>query len=125
MTEGYESWWRVGNAEVAVKDSIVNKTKEMQVDINLIQPYDPGHLPGAIDQKHLDGIAHVKELLANGKTIRPILVNKEGQRLDGFKRYMGQKEFGVKTITVIVDPHGKMGGQHGLSLTINEGEEND
>ena len=37
---------------------------------------------------------------------------------------MAQKEYGIGKINIIVDPQGKMGGQHGLSLTINEKGEN-
>ncbi|GMQ57426.1 3D-(3,5/4)-trihydroxycyclohexane-1,2-dione acylhydrolase (decyclizing) [Vallitalea sediminicola] len=39
MTDGYESWWRVGNAEVADKESIVNATKDLKVKINEARRY--------------------------------------------------------------------------------------
>ena len=39
MTHGYESWWRVGNAEVAKKDSIVNATKELKEEIKKARQY--------------------------------------------------------------------------------------
>ncbi|QUH30845.1 3D-(3,5/4)-trihydroxycyclohexane-1,2-dione acylhydrolase (decyclizing) [Vallitalea guaymasensis] len=39
MTDGYESWWRVGNAEVAEKDSIMNATKELKDKINEARKY--------------------------------------------------------------------------------------
>ncbi len=39
MTEGYEAWWRVGNAEVAKKDSIVQATKDHQVKIDKARQY--------------------------------------------------------------------------------------
>jgi len=92
------------------------------VDINLIQPYDPGHLPLAMDKKHRQGVDFVKELIKAGEKIRPILVNTDGQRLDGFKRYMAQKEAGLTEIEVLVDPHGKMGGQDGESFLADKQE---
>lgn len=90
------------------------------VPIHLIQPHDPGHLPLAEDKEHRRGIEYVKLLIQTGKKIRPILVNPEGQRLDGFKRYMAFKELGYDEIEVIVDPYGKMGGQHELSFEDDE-----
>lgn len=39
MTDGYESWWRVGNAEVAEKDSIMNATRELKDKINEARKY--------------------------------------------------------------------------------------
>jgi hypothetical protein len=90
------------------------------VPLRLIQPYDKGHLPLAEDSEHRKGIEHVKLLIKQGKKIRPILVNTEGQRLDGFKRYMAFKELGHKEIECIIDPYGKMGGQHGQSFVVEE-----
>ena len=82
------------------------------VPIDLIQPYDAGHRPMVIDEEHRKGIEYVKSLILSGEKIRPILVDCEGQRLDGFKRYMAQKEMGFETIDIIVDPFGEMGGQN-------------
>jgi len=39
MTEGYESWWRVGNAEIAKKSEIVEKTKELKKNIAKARQY--------------------------------------------------------------------------------------
>lgn len=86
------------------------------IDIDLIQPYDAGHRAMAIDEEHRDGIEHVKILINQGKIIRPILVSAEGQRLDGFKRYMAHLELGIKKIECVVDPFGTMGGQHNQSF---------
>lgn len=94
----------------------LDKAERHWVDINLIQPYDAGHRPLAIDDDHRRGIDYVKELIQNRVKIRPIMVNTEGQRLDGFKRYMAHLELGKKEIECIVDPFGKMGGQHNQSF---------
>ena len=93
------------------------------VKIDLIQPYDEGHRPLVFDQPHREGIEYVKELILDGKKIRPILVNTEGQRLDGFKRYMAHKELDLKAIDILVDPFGRMGGQHNQSFLEDEDAE--
>jgi len=67
-------------------------------------------------EDHKSGIARCKEMIKAGKKLRPILVASNGQRLDGFKRYMAHKELGHKTIEVIVDPNGRMGGQDGQAF---------
>jgi len=90
------------------------------IDIGLIQPYDAGHRALSTDQEHKDGIEYVKGLIQEGKHIRPILVNTEGQRLDGFKRYMAAKELGHKEIECIIDPFGVMGGQHNQNLLADK-----
>lgn len=86
------------------------------IDIGLIQPYDDGHRALCVDQEHKEGIEVVKRLISKGYKIRPILVNTEGQRLDGFKRYMAHWEFGLPEIECIVDPYGVKGGQHNQSF---------
>lgn len=97
--------------------SHVEEATRVWVDIHAIQPYDAGHRAMAIDQEHRDGIDYVKGLMSkNGNVMRPILVDTEGQRLDGFKRYMAALELGRKQIECIVDPFGAMGGQHNQSL---------
>lgn len=90
--------------------------------VDMIQPYDAGHLPFAEDKEHRDGIEYVKTLITTGAKIRPILVATDGQRLDGFKRYMAFKELGYDTIKCIIDPWGKMGGQHNQSFTLSPEE---
>lgn len=90
------------------------------VAIDLIQPYDEGHRPLVFDKDHRDGIEYVKDLIRAGKKIRPILVNADGQRLDGFKRYMAHLELGLKTIDCVVDPYGEMGGQHNQNFLEDE-----
>jgi hypothetical protein len=91
-------------------------SQRMTVPIDSVQPYDPGHLPMNMDEEHRKGIEYVKQLIKEGNKIRPILVNPEGQRLDGFKRYMAAYELGHKEIEVIVDPFGEMGGQTNMSM---------
>jgi hypothetical protein len=88
------------------------KTLYREIPLDLIQPYDEGHKPMDIDASHREGIDFVKDLIVEGKKIRPILVNTEGQRLDGFKRYMAHLELGLKKIDCYVDPFGQMGGQN-------------
>lgn len=39
MTDGYESWWRVGNAQVAEKESVTNATREMEVEMDKARRY--------------------------------------------------------------------------------------
>jgi 3D-(3,5/4)-trihydroxycyclohexane-1,2-dione acylhydrolase (decyclizing) len=39
MTNGYESWWRVGNAEVAQKESIVKATEGLKIEISKARQY--------------------------------------------------------------------------------------
>lgn len=97
-----------------------SKTLYRDVPIDLIQPYDEGHRPLAIDDDHRAGIEVVKKLISKGKKIRPILVDCSGQRLDGFKRYMAHYEMGKKTIDCYVDPYGIMGGQSNQNFLADE-----
>ena len=39
MTEGYEAWWRVGNAEVAKNEKIVKITEGHNIKIKEARPY--------------------------------------------------------------------------------------
>lgn len=92
-------------------------TRYNRVDIDLVQPYDEGHRPMVIDDEHREGIEYAKSLILQaGKKLRPVLVNCDGRRLDGFKRYMAQKELGEKKLDIIVDPFGVMGGQNNMSM---------
>ena len=88
--------------------------------IEAVQPYDEGHRPMVIDEEHRDGIEFCKGLIRSGQKIRPILVATNGQRLDGFKRYMAHLELGETRIECIVDPHGRMGGQHNQSMIADD-----
>ncbi len=97
-----------------------NTPRRVIVPIENVQPYDAGHRPLAIDKEHREGIEKVKQLICDGHKIRPILINLNGQRLDGFKRYMAFEELGYKTIEVIIDPFGKMGGQDNQSWIDDE-----
>ncbi len=102
----------------------IKEITRIKVNIDDVQPYDAGHLPLAecAMYDHTPGIEHCKKLIQEGKKILPILVRPDGQRLDGFKRYMAYKELGYKEIDVIVDPDGKMGGQHELPF-VEENEQ--
>jgi hypothetical protein len=105
--------------EFPYKD-VTEKTLFENVPIDLIQPYDAGHLPGVIDREHRDGIDYAKKLIESCEKIRPILVSTDGTRLDGFKRYMAFKELGHDRIDIYVDPFGIMGGQSNQSMVIDE-----
>lgn len=94
---------------------VTEKTRET-ISLKFIQPYDEGHRPGVFDKEHREGIEYCKRLIVEGKTIRPILVDTRGQRLDGFKRYFAHKELKIDSIECYVDPFGKMGGQHNQSM---------
>jgi hypothetical protein len=98
----------------------VKERTRVTVPITLVQPYDEGHKPMVFDKEHRDGIEYCKKLISDGKKIRPILVDTKGQRLDGFKRYFAQLEFGKADIECFVDPYGKMGGQHGQGMVDDE-----
>lgn len=100
------------------------EAKVMPVDIDDVQPYDAGHKPGGMcldpvkddaTRDHEEGIEKVMALIEKGEKILPILVGPDGQRLDGYKRYMAFKRLGHKQIEVMIDPNGKMGGQDGQS----------
>lgn len=39
MTDGYESWWRVGSAEVAEKESVLKATKKVKEEIKRARQY--------------------------------------------------------------------------------------
>lgn len=103
--------------------SDVQEKTLVKVDIDSIQPYDEGHKPGVFDNAHRSGIEFMKDQLKRGVELRPILVDTNGQRLDGFKRYFAQKELGYKQIECIVDPFGVMGGQHGHSYRKDDKNE--
>jgi len=118
FTEALEKYHNL--KEFPFKD--VKEKTRVKVPIDDIQPYDPGHLPLEPDrwENHTAGIEYVKKLIKEGKKIRPILVATNGQRLDGFKRYMAFKELGYKEIECIIDPFGKAGGQHNQSMLEDE-----
>jgi hypothetical protein len=92
---------------------------EQEIDINLIQPYDEGHKPLAEDSEHKEAIGKLKDLIKQGKKISPILIRPDGQRLDGYKRYMAMKDLGYEKIPCIVDASAEMGGQTGENWVIN------
>jgi len=96
----------------------VKEPEEHLVPIDMVQPYDAGHLPMAEDDEHRAGIEYCKRKIIDGERPRPILVDTTGQRKDGFKRYMAQLELGMDTISVIVDPNAKEGGQNNQSMFI-------
>lgn len=98
----------------------VTEESRVTLGIDEIQPYDAGHLPGICDDEHRAGIDYCKRLMATGHKIRPILVSNEGQRLDGFKRYMAHKELGFDLIECFVTPFGIMGGQTNMSMIDDE-----
>lgn len=116
FSESIRMLYRPGDFPV----SDVSKPTRVTVPIDRVQPYDAGHKPMADDKEHRLGIDYMKSLIANGERLRPILVAPNGQRLDGYKRYMAQLELGQKEIEVIVDPNGRMGGQAGQSAIDDE-----
>jgi hypothetical protein len=75
-------------------------TRINKIPIDLIQPYDAGHLPLAIDDEHIEGVEYVKKLMEEGAKIRPILVNCEGQRLDGLSDIWRMSNLAKKPLTV-------------------------
>lgn len=89
------------------------------IPIDFVQPYDCGHPPGEIDDYHREGIEICKELIKQGKKVRPIALRPNGIRLDGFKRYMAQKELGIKEIEVEIIPDGAYGCQNAMPLTVD------
>jgi hypothetical protein len=104
------------------KEFPYNDTKErkiVKVPIDTVQPYDCGHMPGVFDDYHREGIEMCKELIKQGKRIRPIAVLPNGQRLDGFKRYFAQKELGITDIEVEVIPNGAYGCQNATPFTTD------
>ena len=90
------------------------------IPIKDIQPYDAGHRCLSMDDEHREGIQYAKGLIEEGETIRPILLDTNGRRLDGFKRYMAALELGHDEIECIIDPFGIMGGQHNQSMVEDE-----
>ncbi len=109
-------------ADFPYKD--VKVPMNVTLNIDMVQPYDEGHRPMVFDKDHRDGIEYCKELIREGKKIRPILVSTEGQRLDGFKRYMAHLELGIDKIDCVVDPFGFMGGQNNQSMLADSEETN-
>jgi len=108
------------NAVEPFRYADVKERTKVLCNIEDIQPYDEGHRPLAIDEEHRSGIEFIKSEIKNGVKIRPILVNTEGQRLDGFKRYMAFLELGFEEIWCFVDPFGIMGGQSNQSHIADE-----
>jgi hypothetical protein len=87
-----------------------NKDHVVELPLDKIDPYDPGHFDNEVDWRdydranpdrvdnydaHVDGIKKVIDGIESGRNIRPIAVKeKEGglyKRYDGFKRYMAYK----------------------------------
>lgn len=109
----------------------LKEPRRMTVAIEDVQPYDAGHKPGGVcfdiakedaTFDHEQGIEACMKEIEAGRKILPILVSTDGQRLDGYKRYMAHLRSGAREIEVIVDPAGKMGGQHGLGFLDEEQE---
>ncbi len=98
----------------------IDKPVRAKVPIEWVQPYDAGHRCLAIDDEHRAGIEECKKLILAGKKIRPIHVNTDGVRLDGFKRYMAFKELGYKEIECLVDPFPEMRGQQAHQSWIDD-----
>lgn len=94
----------------------VTTPKRLYINLTDIQPYDEGHRPLAEDQEHREGIEYVKQLMREDKKIRPILVDTQGQRMDGYKRYVAHVEMDTGQIECIIDPNARMGGQHNQSF---------
>jgi len=62
-------------------------------------------LDGNTTEYHKQGIEVVKQVLQEGKKVRPILVLRKGEHyklLDGFKRAMAHKELGYSLIEALV-----------------------
>jgi len=89
----------------------------MKYPLHKINPYDKNHPPGFehTDAEHRQGIEVVKELIRQGKEIRPIAVNEKMERLDGFKRYFAFKELGYYFIPIELQK--RPGCQYGKSFT--------
>lgn len=113
------------------------KEFEIEIPMDQIEPYDPGHFPDeeswrAYDREnpdrtdnydyHMEGINKILVGLSLGKRIRPIAV-KEGnpkyERLDGFKRYMAYKALNHTTIPCYV-MNSWHGCQDGLSWFLED-----
>jgi len=100
----------------------VKEPTRMVVPIESVNPWDPAHKPMSAEYEanHRNGIETIKKAILAGKKIRPIVVLPDGQRRDGFKRYMAFKELGYKEIEVIVDPNAHYGCQQGQDLEDND-----
>lgn len=106
-----------------------------------IYPFDSGHWqidepPGfaakkdKVPNEHFNGALEVERRVRQGATIWPIAVcrmelvparkraGKPYQRLDGFKRYMGQKMAGVTEILCDVRDKYEPGCQEGHPMTV-------
>ena len=94
-------------------DIVDRRTGVIEVPIDTIDPNDQAHDENNIDEAHRKGINWIKEQYESNQDILPIAVNYYGKRLDGFKRFIAQKELGYKTIKVFIDTKNKGGCQHG------------
>jgi len=113
-----------------------------QLPLDKINPYDQVHRESGngfmcldeYDNKgHHEGIAYVRQLLKEGKDIRPIVVmpmtlspfkyvypDKQYHRLDGFKRFMAHQLEGLTYIWCLVVDKYVPGAQHGHPMEVVE-----
>lgn len=99
------------------------------IDIEAIDPYDEGHKPAnnkfgfqcpteKETIEHIEGIKYWLNKLKNKEPIPPILVKpvdtNRFQRMDGFKRLMAMKLFGLTKIPCIIDKYSIPGGQEDI-----------
>ena len=108
-----------------------------KVPIASIDPYDEGHLKAengygfycgtdSETEKHFKGVQFWLGMLAKGEYVPPILVIPQpgGQykRLDGFKRFIAMKVFGLDKIPCVVDSFAVPGGQENIEWS-SDGKE--
>lgn len=105
--------------------------KFMLLDIDQIEPYDEGHKKvnnewgfdcgsNKKNLEHIQGIKYWLEQLEKGREVPPILVKYDDKknnykRMDGFKRFMAMKSFGMRKIPCIVDDNAIPGGQERIT----------
>jgi len=93
--------------------------KVLSIPISDIEYCDEGHAETP-DKKHREAIEIVKQLIATGNEITPILVKEQKtdkhkyKRLDGYSRLKAFQELGYSEIRCYVDNTAPFGGQTGV-----------
>lgn len=109
-----------------------------------INPWDGCHAPDGSGftcfghqetAEHWEGIRHCRQLLTEGKTLRPLAVvpaefspyqhlypDKRYQRLDGFKRYWALKLEGAEDVDCLIVDRYAPGTQEGHPMEVLPGE---
>ena len=118
-------------AYIVLTKYLLSHAETKEISMQRIDPYDPGHKKngnnfdcGEEQSKHRKGIDYIKQLISEGKKIRPIAIvwddsKNRYKRMDGFKRFWAFKELGYTKINCYILKEYVAGIQENMSACID------